>query len=210
MVEPYVRDALARGGRALDLGCNEGWFSHRLREWGADEGLGIDIRETNIRRARLICEHLGTPGLSFQRASVYDLDPEALGTFDVVLCLGLIYHLENPIGALRVAHGLSRGLCVVETQVARAPGGRYTWGTTGEYLDTDAAWLTRVESASDQEGTTLASIGGVVSLIPNEAALVEAMRTVGFSSVSIVDPPEGGNPQYIDRDRLVAVGRTGP
>jgi tRNA (mo5U34)-methyltransferase len=206
MIEPHVRAALAGGGRAIDLGCSEGWFAHRLREWGADEVLGIDIRETNIRRARLIANHFGTPGLSFEQASVYDLDAGALGTFEVVLCFGLIYHLENPIGALRVARALSAGLCGVETQAARAPGGRYTWGTTGQYLSTEAAWLTCVEPASDQELTTLASAGGIVSLVPNQAALVEAMQSAGFAEVRVLDAPGSGNPQYVERDRLVAVG----
>ena len=36
-------------------------------------------------------------GLSFQQGDIHDLDPEALGQFDVVLMLGLLYHLENPI-----------------------------------------------------------------------------------------------------------------
>lgn len=210
MIEHYARAALARGGRALDLGCSEGWFTHRLREWGADEVLGIDVRETNIRRARLVSGHFGLTGVTFELGSVFDIDAAKLGTFEVVLCFGLIYHLENPIGALRIARALCAGFCGVETQAARAPGGRYTWGATGEYLSTDAAWLTCVESTSDQELTSLASVGGVVSLVPNAAALVEAMRTVGFARVGVVDAPDGGNPQYGNRDRLMAVGFAGP
>jgi tRNA (mo5U34)-methyltransferase len=209
MIEPHARAALAAGGRALDLGCSEGWFAHRLREWGADEVLGIDIRDTNVRRARLIADHYGTTGLRFEQMSVYEVDPADLGTFEVVLCFGLIYHLENPIGALRIARASSAGLCGVETQAARAPGGRHTWGTTGEYISTRAAWLTCVERASDQELTTLASTDGVISLVPNEAALVEAMRTVGFVGVRVLDAPAAGNAQYRDGDRLVAVGQVG-
>ena len=206
MLEPHARAAVASGGRAIDLGCSEGWFAHRLREWGAAEVLGIDIRETNIRRARLIAQHYGTGGLRFERMSVFELDPAELGGFELVLCFGLIYHLENPIGALRIAQALSTGLCAVETQAARAAGGRHTWGTTREYVSTRAAWLTCVEPVTDQDLTTLASTDGVVSLVPNEPALVEAMTAVGFADVRVLEAPTNGNAQYADGDRLVAIG----
>jgi hypothetical protein len=50
-------------------------------------------------------------------ADVFNLHRERMGTFDVVLCLGLIYHLENPIGALRIARALTAAVCVVESQL---------------------------------------------------------------------------------------------
>ena len=117
MIEPVVRDALAAAGpqaSVLDLGCNEGWFAHRALEWGAARVVGLDVREANVRRASLIREHFGIDRerLRFEQANVLELDPAQLGTFDVVLVLGLIYHLENPVGALRIGasgHRRDRG-----------------------------------------------------------------------------------------------------
>jgi tRNA (mo5U34)-methyltransferase len=111
IIEPVVHAALVEAGagaRALDLACNEGWFAHRLLEWGASEVVAIDVRPENIHRAALIREHFGIPAdrLRLMQGDVYEIDPEPLGPFDVVLCLGLIYHLENPIGALRIARSL--------------------------------------------------------------------------------------------------------
>ena len=57
MIEDVVRTALLAAGPdacALDLACNEGWFSHRLLEWGAKRVVGVDIRSDNIRRANLV------------------------------------------------------------------------------------------------------------------------------------------------------------
>jgi 2-polyprenyl-3-methyl-5-hydroxy-6-metoxy-1,4-benzoquinol methylase len=57
LIEPMVRAALEAAGEgavALDLACNEGWFSHRLLEWGASKVVGVDVRESNVRRARLL------------------------------------------------------------------------------------------------------------------------------------------------------------
>jgi tRNA (mo5U34)-methyltransferase len=213
IIEPAVRSALSRtgsGARALDLACNEGWFAHRLLEWGASEVVAVDVRAQNIHRAELIREHFGIPAhrLRLLHADVYDLDADALGRFDVVLCLGLIYHLENPIGALRIARSLTAGTCVVETQTTRqADPIVTTWGQTDQTMSLEASWAAYPEPAPEQRATTLASIGPVVSLVPNRAALVQAMTVVGFSDVQVLPADPDHNPQYVCGDRTVALGR---
>ena len=139
--EPVVREVLADAGAAataIDLACSEGWFAHRLLEWGAGTVCGVDIRAENIRRAALVRDRLGIEAerLTLRTSDVFDLDPDELGTFDAVLCLGLVYHLENPVGALRIARALTRGVCIVESQLTEqvAPI-RHGWGQTGQFLD---------------------------------------------------------------------------
>ena len=153
MMEATVRRALEAAGPdaiALDIACNEGWFAHKLLEWGASRVVGIDIREQNIRRAMLVRDHLGISPerLDFAVGSVYELDPDELGTFDVVLCIGLIYHLENPIGALRVSRALCRDLCVVATQVTRhnAPI-VHGWGRPDQHEFTEGSWAAKSNPA---------------------------------------------------------------
>jgi 2-polyprenyl-3-methyl-5-hydroxy-6-metoxy-1,4-benzoquinol methylase len=108
MIEARVRAALRDAGpnaTALDLACNEGWFSQRLLDWGASRVVAVDVREFNLRRARLLRDHYGIADaqLELRQADVFDLDPADLGQFDVVLLLGLIYHVENPMGVIRLA-----------------------------------------------------------------------------------------------------------
>jgi hypothetical protein len=50
---------------------------------------------------------------------VFSLNATELGTFGVVLCLGRIYHVEHPMGVLRLARVCTRRLCVIESQVTR-------------------------------------------------------------------------------------------
>jgi hypothetical protein len=57
-VKQALRDA-GPGARALDIACSEGWFSQRLLEWGAETVLGVDVRESNVRRAELVRDHFG-------------------------------------------------------------------------------------------------------------------------------------------------------
>ncbi len=212
MIEPAVRATLAGAGpdaRVLDLGCNEGLFAHLARAWGARHVVGCDIRERNVRRAVAIRDHYGIPAaeLEFRHADVHALDPAELGTFDVVLCLGLVYHLEDPVGALRLARRLLApgGLCVAESQLTRqAQPIVYGWGTSSCLDETEASFAVRFENAPDHP---LASPDGTLSLIPNAAALELAMRVAGFARVLWLEAGPDHNPQYVRRDRGILTGR---
>lgn len=203
MMEPAVREALAAAGpdaRVIDLACNEGWFAHRMLDWGAGSVLGIDIREVNVRRAELIREHYGIDQdrLSFRRSDVFDLDPDELGSFDVVLLLGLIYHLEDPMGAIRLARRLCRRVCVIESQLNRhmVP---LQWGAGPRVHESPMAFAVNVET--DAETNPVASTSGIMSLIPNRAALVEMPSIAGFAEVERCEAPADAEGQYIIGDR---------
>lgn len=209
LIEPFVRDALRDGGRVVDLGAHEGYFSQRALAWGADEAVAVDVREINTRRATLLRDHFGINAdrLRVETASVYDVGPE-LGSFDVVLVLGLIYHLENPIGALRVAASLARpgALVIVEAQLTRQSEPiAHGWGVTDWVLSEPASWAARFEPLDEQAGTPLSAYGGVISLIPNRAALLQAMGVAGLLDARTLEPAPTHNPQYVGGDRAVAV-----
>jgi acetyltransferase-like isoleucine patch superfamily enzyme len=207
LMESEVRAAISAAGpdcTAIDLACNEGWFSHRLLEWGVSRVLAVDIRPQLIRRAELIRTHfdISPERLEFCCADVFELDSSRLGTFDVVLCLGLVYHLENPIGAVRIARALTRGVCVIESQLTRqAEAIVHGNGRTGQHEESEASYAAVVET--DHEQNMLASAGGVVSLIPNKSALVQAAEVAGFQRVALAQPADGHNRQYLVGDRAV-------
>jgi tRNA (mo5U34)-methyltransferase len=213
LIERPVRERLAVAGpdaSGLDLACNEGYFSHALLEWGARRVVGVDIREVHIRRAALLRAHFGIDPerLSLQLGDVFALDGERLGTFDVVLNLGLIYHVEDPIGAVRRARERTApgGLCVVESQLTRQTDAIvHGWGQADSFEQAEASFAARLEL--DHASNTLASAGGVVSLIPNRAALVLSMRAAGLEDVRFLVPEPGHNEQYVLGDRAIAVGR---
>jgi SAM-dependent methyltransferase len=188
----------------VDLACNEGWFSHRLLEWGAGRVLGVDIRPQLIRRAELVRDHFGIEPerLELRCADVFDLDTAELGSFDVVLCLGLVYHLENPIGAIRIARALTRGVCVIESQLTRQNEAIvHGYGRSDEYEQSAGSFATLVET--DHEANMLASAGGVVSLIPNRAALLEGATVAGFRETDLARASPDQNRQYVVGDRAV-------
>lgn len=96
------RDALPadlRGRSVLDIGCNAGFYSIEMKKRGAGRVVGIDSDERYLAQARLAAEVLGHPGIEYRKCSVYDVG--SLGErFDVVLFMGVLYHLRYPLLAL--------------------------------------------------------------------------------------------------------------
>lgn len=209
LIEGPVREALAAAGAgasALDLACSEGWFAHRLLDWGAERVVAVDLRAENVRRARLLRDRHGiAPArLDVREADLFTLDPEVLGTFDVVLLLGLIYHVEDPVGALRLARRCTRTLCAIETQLTRQRDPlTHGWGVTDAVEQAAGSFAVRVEH--DAQINPVASEPGIVSLIPNRDAVEAALAAAGFSRWEWPAPAPDHNRQYLDGDRGVVL-----
>ncbi len=203
MLEPAVRSVLEQTEDAtvIDLACNEGWFSHRLLEWGASQVVGVDIREVNVRRAQLIAEHhgIGAERLEFRTADIYELDPAEIGEFDVVLLLGLIYHVEDPVRATRLARSLTKRLCVIESQLTRQSE-PVAWGRGSGHTELAAASFAAYLEP-DAEENPVASASGILSLIPNREAVEQTASAAGFERVDLVEPGARSQRYYGEGDR---------
>ena len=88
------------GKTVLDIGCNAGFYSVEMKRRGAARVLGIDSDERYLAQARLAAEALGfADSVEFRNLSVYDVG--ALGErFDLVIFMGVLYHLRHPLLAL--------------------------------------------------------------------------------------------------------------
>lgn len=90
------------GRTVLDIGCNGGFYSIEMKRRGADRVLGIDFDERYLAQARFAAEVTGED-IEFRKLSVYDV--ATLGErFDVVLFMGVLYHLRHPLLALDLIH----------------------------------------------------------------------------------------------------------
>src|SRR3954468_17497418 len=91
-----------RGRTVLDVGCNGGFYSIEMKRRGADRVVGIDWDERYLAQARFAAEASGVQ-IELRRLSVYDV--ASLGEkFDVVLFMGVFYHLRHPLLALDLIH----------------------------------------------------------------------------------------------------------
>ena len=86
------------GRTVLDIGCNGGFYSIEMKRRGAAHVLAIDIDEDYLRQARFAARAVGQD-IEFARLSVYDV-AVLRQRFDVVLFLGVLYHLRHPLLAL--------------------------------------------------------------------------------------------------------------
>ena len=141
---------------ALDAGCGLGFFAQTLTDLGLDTH-GFDGRFENVVEARK-----RFPKIAFEHRDIESAEIAALGTFDLVLCFGLLYHLESPMRAIRHLRSLTGKGLLIESMCV--PGD-------------DAQMLLREEPQQhDQSLTDLA-------FYPSELCLTKMLYRAGFSHV---------------------------
>lgn len=158
------------GKTVLDVGSWDGFFAFEAERRGAERVLATDSfswsgegwgTKAGFELAR---ESLGSQ-VEDREIDVMDLSPEAVGTFDVVLCLGVLYHMRDPVGALEHVSSVCHDLLVVETEVGmllhRRPAALYY--PTLEMNDDPTNWWA-----------------------PNPAAVMSIMKGFGFRRTEVV------------------------
>ena len=116
------------GKTVLDVGCSDGFFSFECEKRGAARVLAVDdfssVYFDTPTGFQVAHELLGSR-VEFRQADLFGLDPDAIGRFDLVLFLGVLYHLRHPLLALeRLAH-LCQDQVIVESELASPRG---LWG----------------------------------------------------------------------------------
>jgi tRNA (mo5U34)-methyltransferase len=108
------------GKSVLDIGCNAGFYSIEMKRRGADRVVGIDFDEAYLAQARFAAE-IADCEIEFRQLSVYDVG--SLGqTFDIVLFMGVLYHLRHPLLALDLIRQHVAGDMMVFQSMQRGSG----------------------------------------------------------------------------------------
>jgi tRNA (mo5U34)-methyltransferase len=103
-----------RGKSVLDVGCNAGFYSIEMKKRGAGRVLGIDSDDIYLEQGRFAAEVCGYPDIEFRNMSVYDVGQ--LGEqFDIVIFMGVLYHLRHPLLALDILHGMVRDMMIFQS-----------------------------------------------------------------------------------------------
>jgi SAM-dependent methyltransferase len=191
--------------RCLDAACNEGHFAFEIAKRGAKEVVGFDARDGNIRKADFVRTQLGVRNASFRVDNVFAVSPERYGTFELTLCLGLMYHLEDPMGALRRLRSVTTELCVIDTEVARS-GSHATIERGPKDGLVDTGDVIAVVAEPEWTWNPLSSVTGI-SLIPSLSALRTMLAHAGFTNVTQAAPVEGANERYANGDRVILFAR---
>lgn len=178
LVSDYARRPLDEL-RILDLGCLEGAFAVALSRRGAHV-TAVEGRAEHIAKVRYVKTALKLDGLEPVQQDVreFPFDPDA---YDVVLCLGLLYHLEAPdvVELARNVARATRHLAIVETQV----------GLSGPETASVDGLTMRGKAYAEDTVQHAASIENQTSFWPTRASLLNLLQHVGFTSITEVQAP---------------------
>lgn len=120
---PYLVEAengSLQGKRILDIACNSGFWSIQCALLGA-KVVGFDSRPELIEQANLIKSIVGIDNVTFKILDFWDMSPQSLdGTFDIVLNLGILYHLSSPLEVLQLTKAMARRFILLDTGVYRS------------------------------------------------------------------------------------------
>jgi tRNA (mo5U34)-methyltransferase len=180
-----------RGRRVLDLGCSAGWFSLLAIESGADFVLGVDGSPTAVEQANLVFEASGVDRerYRFDEANLFDYGLE--GSFDVVLCLGLLSVVAQPVALFELMARSGAKLLVIDTGLAPTSRERF-----------EMSRLAEPRNAIDHD----------LVLVPSRAAVERLAATFGFEIVALAhrigDP--SGMEDYAGGRRMAFICSRGP
>jgi SAM-dependent methyltransferase len=172
-----------RGKRVLDLGCNAGYWSLAAIDAGCDFVLGVEGRQEAIDQARLVFEDAAVDPRRFElvRSNVFDYDLVAAGPFDVVLCLGLLYHVSKPVELLETISRCNTDLLVIDSLLSLA---------RGERLDLHRERLDDPRNSVDYE----------IVLFPTRRCVLSMARQFGYDARVL--RPRVLRPTVIERDNM--------
>lgn len=192
------------GKSVLDIGCNAGFYCIEMKRRGAGRVLGIDSDDGYLEQARFAAT-VSNVDIEFRNLSVYDVG--RLGErFDVVLFMGVLYHLRHPLLALDLLREHVVGDMLVFQSMQR--GSRelmaleddYPFTETGIFDDERYPKLHFIENNYSGDPTNW--------WVPNRACVEAMLRSAGFR---IESHPEDevyicrAVAQYRDREGAVGV-----
>jgi tRNA (mo5U34)-methyltransferase len=171
------------GRTVLDIGCNAGFYALEMKRRGAERVVAIDSDDRYLAQARLAAEVSGLE-LELRNLSVYDV--ASLGErFDIVLFMGVFYHLRHPLLALDLIHEhVARDFLVFQTLQRGAEGEAqvevdYDFFDTAHFEAPDHPRMSFIEHRYAGDWTNW--------WVPNPAGTMAMLRSAGFA---ILERPE--------------------
>ncbi len=168
------------GKSILDIGCNAGFYSLEMKRRGADRVLGVDFDERYLAQARFAAEVRGVE-IEFRQLSVYDVSC-LQEKFDLVIFMGVLYHLRHPLLALDlIREHVARDLMLFQSMQRGSPDARqveedYEFGETEMFARPDFPAMYFIEHKYAGDPTNW--------WIPNRACTEAMLRSAGFDIIA--------------------------
>lgn len=170
--DPLVRmlGGSLRGKRVLDLACSAGYWSLAASEAGADHVVGIEARQMHFDQASFVfkAKDIDPAKYTFVHDNIFDVDFARYGTFDVVLCLGIMYHITRHTELFEKISAVNTDVLLVDTRISTAEG---------------SLMELRRESTEDHRNAVKS---GLV-MFPSRRAVIDMAEEVGYR-VAVLKP----------------------
>ncbi len=172
------------GKTVLDIGCNAGFYSLEMKRRGAKRVLGIDHDEFYLAQARFAAE-VSELAIDFQQLSVYEV-PQLREKFDLVIFMGVFYHLRHPLLALDlIRQHVAKDWMLFQSMLR---GSRSSVEVHEDYPFQEAAHFDHpgypkmhfIENSYSQDPTNWWA--------PNRACAEAVLRSAGFTIESMPEP----------------------
>lgn len=168
------------GKTVLDIGCNAGFYSIEMKKRGAERVLGIDSDDDYLDQARFAAGVLGLE-IEYRNLSVYDVG-ELRERFDIVIFMGVLYHLRHPLLALDIIREHAVGETLVFQTMLRGSLALYDteedypFEERGIFGDTDFPAMYFIEKSYSDDPTNW--------WLPNRSCAESMLRSAGFEIVA--------------------------
>lgn len=156
------------GKRVLDLASNAGfWSLHTIRA-DCDYVLGLEGRQMHVEQANFVFEvkNVKKERYDFVLGDIFETDLTQFGTFDVVLCLGLMYHISKHVELLEKISAVNDDLLVIDTSLS---------GAKGSFLELIQQYPDSYMSAVDRP----------IAMKPTKQAVRDLAEHFGYSVVTL-------------------------
>ncbi|MCK1745069.1 TIGR04290 family methyltransferase [Bradyrhizobium sp. 139] len=165
------------GKTVLDIGCNAGFYAMEMKRRGAERVLGLDTDDEYLEQARFAAEVNGLK-IEFRKMSAYDVG-QLREKFDLVIFMGVLYHLRHPLLALDLIHEHVAGDLLLFQSMLRGDGRvdaidrNYDFWTTDQFDSPGYPKLHFIENKYADDPTNW--------WVPNRACVEAMLRSAGFS-----------------------------
>jgi tRNA (mo5U34)-methyltransferase len=165
------------GKTVLDIGCNAGFYAMEMKRRGAERVLGLDTDDEYLEQARFAAEVNGLR-IEFRKMSAYDVG-QLREKFDLVIFMGVLYHLRHPLLALDLIHEHVAGDLLLFQSMQRGDSRvdsldkNYDFWTTDQFDSAGYPKLHFIENKYADDPTNW--------WVPNRACAEAMLRSAGFA-----------------------------
>ena len=176
----------------LDIGCNDGWVLHQLSDLPFKKMVGIEPREKNINKGKTVRKILKLENsVEYKLGNIESLENEI---FDIVICAGLLYHVESiPLALKKVTASCSRMLfiesrCISSNHITKELKDEIEMRDLVYQFEDEICGLTAQKYESSYYDGSAAH--NTIVNVPTAESLIMNLKILGYEDIDIVADPD--------------------